>query len=75
MLGNAEGWKKEFSPKTLDQGVATHVYASFDPLIKGMLENIPRERGLGANLILYSSQPTTEPISLTHMWQIHSKIQ
>lgn len=47
MLGNAEGWKKEFSPKTLDQGVATHVYASFDPSLKGMLENIPKERGLG----------------------------
>jgi hypothetical protein len=35
MLGNAEGWKG-FSPKTLDQGVATHVYASFDPSLKGM---------------------------------------
>jgi hypothetical protein len=36
MLGNKEGWKA-FSPKTLDQGVATHVYASFDPSLKGML--------------------------------------
>ncbi|KAJ5621163.1 hypothetical protein N7510_005147 [Penicillium lagena] len=33
LQGNPEGWKG-FSPKTLDQGVATHVYASFDPSLK-----------------------------------------
>lgn len=34
LLGNSEGWRKEFSVKTLDQGVATHVYASFDTSLK-----------------------------------------
>ncbi|KAJ5127393.1 hypothetical protein N7448_008172 [Penicillium atrosanguineum] len=33
LLGNVEGWKG-FSPKSLDQGVATHVYASFDTSLK-----------------------------------------
>lgn len=35
-LGNAEGWKTSFDFKTPERGVATHVYASFDPLLKGM---------------------------------------
>ncbi|KAJ5392182.1 hypothetical protein N7509_007672 [Penicillium cosmopolitanum] len=33
-LGNAEGWKTSFDFKTPERGVATHVYASFDPLLK-----------------------------------------
>jgi len=30
VLGNKEGWL-EFNPKPLERGVATHIYASFDP--------------------------------------------
>ncbi|KAK6858152.1 retinol dehydrogenase 13 [Apiospora arundinis] len=33
-LGNAEGWR-EFKWKSQDQGAATHVYAAFDPALKG----------------------------------------
>ncbi|TVY17544.1 Short-chain dehydrogenase TIC 32-like protein [Lachnellula arida] len=32
-LGNAEGWK-EFDAKPIERGVATHIYASFDPNLK-----------------------------------------
>jgi hypothetical protein len=35
-LGNAEGWKTSFDFKAPERGVATHFYASFDPLIKCM---------------------------------------
>lgn len=35
-LGNREGWG-DFEAKSLDQGVATHVYAAFDPDLKGMV--------------------------------------
>jgi hypothetical protein len=35
-LGNREGWK-EFDAKPLERGVATHIYAAFDPALKGML--------------------------------------
>lgn len=35
-LGNREGWK-EFDTKPLERGVATHIYAAFDPALKGML--------------------------------------
>ena len=35
-MGNPEGWKGEFDLRTLDRGVATHVYASFDPILKGL---------------------------------------
>ncbi|KAJ5180480.1 hypothetical protein N7492_003690 [Penicillium capsulatum] len=34
LLGNREGWRSGFNPKTLDQGVATHIYASFDLSVK-----------------------------------------
>lgn len=34
-MGNAEGWE-EFKWKTLGQGVATHVYAAFEPSLKGI---------------------------------------
>lgn len=43
-MGNKEGWA-EFKVKSSDQGVATHVFASFDPNLKGMLasyQNIVR---------------------------------
>lgn len=33
-MGNKEGWA-EFKMKSADQGVATHVYAAFDPSLKG----------------------------------------
>jgi hypothetical protein len=33
-LGNREGWA-EFNLKTLERGAATHVYAAFDPTLKG----------------------------------------
>ncbi|KAJ5499201.1 Short-chain dehydrogenase/reductase SDR [Penicillium expansum] len=32
-LGNREGWK-EFDTKPLERGVATHIYAAFDPALK-----------------------------------------
>ena len=35
MLGNKEGWAG-FTPKTADQGIATHVFAAFSPDLKGM---------------------------------------
>lgn len=34
-LGNGEGWR-EFNIKTLECGAATHVYAAFDPELRGM---------------------------------------
>jgi len=37
-LGNREGWG-EFKIKTLDQGVATHVYAAFDPGLNGKVDS------------------------------------
>lgn len=37
-LGNREGWG-EFKVKTLDQGVATHVYAAFDPGLNGKVDS------------------------------------
>lgn len=36
-LGNAEGWGK-FQVKSLDQGAATHVFAAFEPSLKGQLQ-------------------------------------
>ena len=37
-LGNREGWG-EFKIKTLDQGVATHIYAAFDPGLNGTVDS------------------------------------
>lgn len=37
-LGNREGWG-DFKIKTLDQGVATHVYAAFDPGLNGKVDS------------------------------------
>jgi len=34
-LGNAEGWETEFNFKSQQRGVATHIYAAFDPSLKG----------------------------------------
>ncbi len=34
-LGNKEGWGK-FNYKSPGRGTATHVYASFDPSLKGI---------------------------------------
>ncbi|PYI25171.1 hypothetical protein BP00DRAFT_119086 [Aspergillus indologenus CBS 114.80] len=34
-LGNREGWRDEFDAKNLERGAATHVYAAFDPSLKG----------------------------------------
>lgn len=37
-LGEREGWQEQgFTLKTLDQGTATHIYASFDPTLNGIL--------------------------------------
>lgn len=36
LLGNREGWQ-EFNRKPLERGVATHIYASFDPKLQGIL--------------------------------------
>lgn len=33
-MGNAEGWA-EFKLKSGEQGAATHVYAAFEPDLKG----------------------------------------
>lgn len=41
-LGNREGWK-ELDTKPLERGVATHIYAAFDPALKGMLHTDSRE--------------------------------
>lgn len=41
-LGNREGWK-ELDTKPLERGVATHIYAAFDPALKGMLHTDRRE--------------------------------
>ncbi|KAL8785851.1 MAG: hypothetical protein Q9195_008475 [Heterodermia aff. obscurata] len=35
-LGNAEGWSAGFDFKTPARGVATHVYAAFEPTLKGL---------------------------------------
>lgn len=37
LLGNAEGWLTEFDFKTPDRGVATHIYAAFEPSLKGIV--------------------------------------
>lgn len=34
-LGNPEGWVTEFNFKSQQRGVATFVYAAFDPSLKG----------------------------------------
>ena len=34
-LGNIEGFAEDFDYKTPARGVATHVYASFEPSLKG----------------------------------------
>ena len=52
MLGNSEGWTKEFSPKPLERGVATHIYASFDPSLKRGFPHVPQEESR-ANLDFY----------------------
>lgn len=41
-LGNREGWK-ELDTKPLERGVATHIYAAFDPALKGMLRTDRQE--------------------------------
>ena len=35
-LGNKEGFAEGFDVKTPARGVATHVYASFEPSLKGL---------------------------------------
>jgi len=37
MMGNFEGWKEAFDLKSPERGVATHVYAAFEPDLKGKL--------------------------------------
>jgi hypothetical protein len=36
-LGNFEGWKDSFDYKTPERGVMTHVYAAFEPDLKGKI--------------------------------------
>jgi hypothetical protein len=40
-MGNFEGWK-EFEFKSLEQGAMTHVYAAFEPSLKGGNSHLPR---------------------------------
>lgn len=63
-LGNAEGWR-EFNPKTLERGVATHIYAAFDPSIKGTLT--PSLLILSIKLIV--EERIMVAICSTAMWQ------
>ncbi|KAL7910387.1 hypothetical protein GGI35DRAFT_448632 [Trichoderma velutinum] len=34
LLGNSEGWDAGFNFKTMENGVATHIYAAFEPSLK-----------------------------------------
>lgn len=36
MTGSPFGWEQEKEMLTHEQGIATHVFASFDPVLKGM---------------------------------------
>lgn len=39
-LGNAEGWEKSPKLKSIEQGVATHIFASFAPSLKGVAHKV-----------------------------------
>jgi hypothetical protein len=60
-LGNFEGWKESFDYKTLERGVMTHVYAAFEPELKGRT-NVVSMRNFG---LTDGSQHTTAPTCST----------
>lgn len=39
-LGNPEGWVEGFNAKPMERGAATHIYAAFDPNLKGELATL-----------------------------------
>ncbi|TDZ60716.1 Short-chain dehydrogenase TIC 32 [Colletotrichum trifolii] len=72
-LGNKEGWA-EFKWKTPDQGAATHVYAAFEPSLKGN-NGVYLEDSHVADPWVETVKPWgTSPVEAERLWKLSEKL-
>ncbi|KAL0929734.1 short-chain dehydrogenase reductase family [Colletotrichum truncatum] len=75
LLGNKEGWA-DFKWKTLDQGIATHVYAAFEPSLKVVDKNgVYLENSHIADPWVETVKPWgTSPVEAERLWKLSEKL-
>ncbi|KAJ8119724.1 hypothetical protein ONZ43_g3389 [Nemania bipapillata] len=72
-LGNMEGWA-DFKWKTADQGVATHVYAAFDPNLKDHNGAYLEDSHVADPLVQTVKPWATSKIEAGRLWTLTEKL-
>ncbi|KAK2060032.1 WW domain-containing oxidoreductase [Colletotrichum caudatum] len=72
-LGNKEGWA-EFKWKTPDEGVATHVYASFEPSLKDNNGAYLDDSHVADPWVETVKPWATSPIEAERLWKLSEKL-
>ncbi|OTA07746.1 Short-chain dehydrogenase/reductase [Trichoderma parareesei] len=74
LLGNAEGWLTEFDFKTPDRGVATHIYAAFEPSLKEV-NGVYLEDAHVADPFVQTVKPWgTSKVEAERLWKLSEKL-
>ncbi|KAL7806852.1 putative short-chain dehydrogenase [Trichoderma aethiopicum] len=74
LLGNAEGWLTGFDFKTPDRGVATHIYAAFEPSLKDV-NGVYLEDAHIADPFIQTVKPWgTSKVEAERLWKLSEKL-
>ncbi|TFB01441.1 Short-chain dehydrogenase [Trichoderma ghanense] len=74
LLGNAEGWHTGFDFKTPDRGVATHIYAAFEPSLKEV-NGVYLEDAHIADPFTQTVKPWgTSKVEAERLWKLSEKL-
>ncbi|KAH8895933.1 NAD(P)-binding protein [Thozetella sp. PMI_491] len=73
-LGNAEGWNIEFKYKSQQRGIATHVYAAFEPSLKEHNGTYLQDSRIADPLTDTVKPWATSPVEAERLWKISEKL-
>jgi NAD(P)-dependent dehydrogenase (short-subunit alcohol dehydrogenase family) len=73
-LGNMEGWKTAFDRKTPQQGVATHVYAAFDPSLQNHNGAYCQDGHISDPFVDTLKSYAVSSIDAERLWQMSEKM-
>ncbi|KAL7948640.1 hypothetical protein V8C42DRAFT_315059 [Trichoderma barbatum] len=74
LLGNSEGWDAGFDWKTIEKGIATHIYAAFEPSLKER-NGVYLEDSHIADPYVQTVKPwATSKIEADRLWKLSEKL-
>lgn len=73
-VGNVEGWSEAFDFKTLQQGVATHVYAAFEPSLKDHNGAYCQDAHIADPTVDTIKSYATSNIDAERLWRLSEKL-